>query len=104
MAETIVGDGQVSTGAVLNSGDRQVVQSETFNAAAGGRAYGTIINGGARQFLMYGSATGATVNVGGEQYVYGTGTATGTVLNGGLQRVSGSYDRYGADQTNPHYT
>ena len=104
MADTVVGDGQVSTGAVLNDGDRQVVQSQTFNAYTGGRAYNTVINNGATQFLMYGAAFDATVNAGGSQLIGGTGTATGTILNGGYQFVDASADRYGAEQQNPHLT
>jgi hypothetical protein len=75
MTEYIVGDGQVSYGAVVNTGDRQLVQSESFNAATGGRAYNTTVNSGGSQFLTYGSASGTVVNAGGNQYVYGTTTA-----------------------------
>lgn len=104
MVDTTVGNGQVSTGAVLNAGDRQVVQSETFNASMGGRAIDTTINDGGQQFLQYGSSTNTFVATGGTQYVYGTGTSSATILNGGSQIVSGSYDQYNAGQPNPNYT
>jgi autotransporter passenger strand-loop-strand repeat protein len=89
VSNAVVDDGQMSTGAVLNNGDTQAVQSSNHNLATGGKAELTTINAGGTQTITYGTADHVTVNpgqyaseFGGHQLVSFGGVATNTILSG----------------------
>lgn len=90
MSDTVIGDGQVSTGAVLNNGDNQQVVSSNHDTASGGKAILTTINAGGNQTLEYGTSDHVTINpgdyrineFGGHQLVSFGGVSNNTILSG----------------------